>query len=206
MSDYWNHNTHYHVQLLGLLPESGGNALEVGCGDGIFTALLAPRFDSVLAVDPDADQVAATRARCAALPNVTVHQAGLLNADLPSSHFDAVTALAAWHHMPFADAAATARRVLRPGGRLVILGVWQGGGASGVGLTLASTVLHQALRLRRGADAMTAPATFNRTNWTEVRAEAAKHLPEGRLRRHLLWRYTLVWDKPEDAVASRNAK
>ena len=32
--------------------------------------------------------------------------------------------------------------------------------------------------------------------WREVRAEAARLLPGVRYRRHLLWRYSLIWQKP----------
>jgi len=32
--------------------------------------------------------------------------------------------------------------------------------------------------------------------WREVRAEAARLLPGVRYRRHLLWRYSLRWQKP----------
>ena len=33
-------------------------------------------------------------------------------------------------------------------------------------------------------------------SWREVRAAAAAALPGVRYRRHLLWRYSLLWQKP----------
>jgi hypothetical protein len=65
-----------------------------------------------------------------------------------------------------------------------------------MGLNVMSVTLNRMLQRRRGPDAMTAPATLDRTNWRDVRALAASHLPGSRLRRRLLWRYTIVWDKP----------
>lgn len=195
----WNHNTQYHPLLLRLLPE-GVAALDIGAGDGLFAADLAKRYEQVVALDVDAAQVAATRARCAELSNVDVRQGDFLTSALPADHFDAVTALASFHHMPFADAAAEVRRVLKPGGRLVVLGVWTDNATpTDLALNVVSTALNKVLRLRRGPDAMTAPATLERTSWRAVKAAASPCLPGARLRRRLLWRYTLIWVKPNSA-------
>jgi ubiquinone/menaquinone biosynthesis C-methylase UbiE len=170
--------------------------LDVGSGDGSFALLLATRYADVVALDQDEEQVAASRARCPR--NVIVQQADFLSSSLPAEHFDAVTALASFHHMPFADAAREAQRVLKPGGRLVVLGVWTGPPTrpGDLLLNVGSAVLNLLLRLRRGPATMSAPATLHRTDWPETREAAAQHLPGSRVRRHLLWRYTLVWDKP----------
>ena len=199
MSDVWNHNTHYHQVLLGLLPPRRSTALDVGAGDGRFAALLARQYTDVLALDPDPAQVLAATEHCQAFPNVIVRQDSFLQSDLPDEHFDIVTALASFHHMPFAEAASEAVRVLKPGGRLIVLGVWTDTSTPGdVVLNAASSVLHHVLVRRRGRDAMTAPATVQRTSWRDVRQQATAHLPGSQLRRRLLWRYTVVWDKPPD--------
>jgi hypothetical protein len=33
--DYWNHNVHYQPAILAAVPANCGQALEVGCGDGM---------------------------------------------------------------------------------------------------------------------------------------------------------------------------
>jgi SAM-dependent methyltransferase len=199
VSDVWNHNTHYHQVLLGLLPRGRSTALDVGAGDGRFAALLARRYSDVVALDPDRAQVLAATERCRPFPNVTVHQDDFLQSGLPDGHFDVVTALASFHHMPFAEAASEAVRVLKPGGRLIVLGVWSDDSTPGdLVLNAAASVLHHVLVRRRGRDAMNAPATLQRTSWRDIRRQATAHLPGSRLRRRLLWRYTLVWDKPPD--------
>jgi ubiquinone/menaquinone biosynthesis C-methylase UbiE len=139
----WNHNTYFHSRLLRLLPARGSAALDLGCGDGSFAALLAGRYRRVVALDSDDEQVSAATARCAGSANVEVRRGDFLQCELPSEEFDAVTALASFHHMPFADAAAEAARVLRPGGRLVLLGVWTDTHTpTDLALNVASTALN----------------------------------------------------------------
>jgi ubiquinone/menaquinone biosynthesis C-methylase UbiE len=195
----WNHNTHHHRLLLTLVPQGGGAALDVGCGDGSFAEALAERYSRVVALDPDPAQVAVASARCAHLPHVSVVRADFLTSNLPDNEFDVVTALAAFHHMPFADAAREARRLLTPGGRLIILGVWTDNGPRDLLINVASTALNWFLGRRHGRDTMTVPATLERTSWVAAQVAAAEHVPGARMRRRLLWRYTLVWDKPSSA-------
>jgi len=64
--------------------------LELGCGNGRLTFRYAEAAASVLAVDPDADQIAAARA---ALPShladrVTFVAAGAADVDAPRQSFD----------------------------------------------------------------------------------------------------------------------
>lgn len=191
----WSHNTHHAPRVLRLLPSGGEAVLEIGPGDGWFAEMLATRFREVVAVEPDPEQVQATRERCAARPSVKVVQGDFLTAALPAGHFDAVTALAAFHHMPLDLAFARASELLKPGGRLVVLGVWTDNGRRDVPRNLHSVFVNRRLQRRLGPDSMTAPATFERTSWHETRAWCRKHLDGARLRRHALWRYTLVWQK-----------
>jgi SAM-dependent methyltransferase len=49
--DGWTHNNHYHSFLLKHVPASCENALEIGCGTGAFSRLLAERSQHVLGLD-----------------------------------------------------------------------------------------------------------------------------------------------------------
>jgi ubiquinone/menaquinone biosynthesis C-methylase UbiE len=194
----WNHNTHHHRALLRLLPPCPQAAVDVGCGDGSFAALLGQRCDTVLALDVDPVQVEAARGRCAAQSNVRVQEGDFLAAGLPSGRFDVVTALASLHHMPFEAAVREVARVLKPGGRLVVLGVWTDRGtASDLVLNLMSTAMNLVLRRLRGPDVMAAPATMPTMTFREVERSARHHLPGAQVKRRALWRYTLTWEKPQ---------
>ena len=120
----WNHNTHYHRTLLRLVPDRCDRALDVGCGDGAFARRLATKSGAVVAIDVDQQQVDLARNSCADLENVCVSHADFLTAELGHASFDVVTALASLHHVPFSAAMDRTRDLLRPGGRLIVLGVW----------------------------------------------------------------------------------
>ena len=193
----WNHNTHHHRTLLELLPPHPKAALDIGCGDGAFAALLAQRCDTVVAMDLDPAQVEATRLRCATLPNVRVEEANFLTLDSEVGQFDSVTALASFHHAPFEAGAAAVQRILRPGGRLVVLGVWTDRRTAwDVVMNLVPTALNLVLRLLRGPDHVMAPARMPTMTMSELRRAAQQALPGVRIKRRALWRYTMIWEKP----------
>ena len=113
------------------------------------------------------------RLRCATLPNVRVEEANFLTHDSEAGQFDLVTALASFHHAPFEAGAAAVRRILRPGRRMVVLGVWTDRRTAwDVVLNLASTALNLVLRLLRGPDVMMAPAQKPTMTLSELRRAA----------------------------------
>ena len=145
----------------------------------------------------DQQQVDLARNSCADLENVCVSRADLLTAELGHASFDVVTALASLHHVPFSAALDRTRDLLRPGGRLIVLGVWTDN------VTARDHVLNNAAGLANklfqrvwGPDVMNAPATSPETTLVEVRRLAGNLASQATVHRRLLWRYVLVWQKP----------
>lgn len=97
---------------------TGGDLLEVGCGDGGMTLLLAPRVSQLLAVDVSSPSLAAVRAL--GLPNVQTAEA-LVEDFVPGRAFDRVVLSEVLEHLRRPE------RVLErcfgwlnPGGRLLV--------------------------------------------------------------------------------------
>lgn len=114
--------------------------------------------------------------------------------------YDFVTALASLHHMPFAPAVAKMTRALRPGGVLAVLGVWPPRTFNDRILSGAAVLANQLYKLVRGPDRTTGPTAIPTMTLAAVRAGSRELLPGARVRRHLLWRYTIIWTKPVTAT------
>jgi ubiquinone/menaquinone biosynthesis C-methylase UbiE len=194
----WNHNVQYQPVILGAVPPGCGAALEVGCGDGLLARRLAGRCGTVTAIDRDARMIALARsaAREEELARVTFVEADFLAYPVAEASFDFACANTSLHHMDFAAALTAMARALRPGGRLAVVGLAANGSfgdyladAPGVPVNLVYRVLY-----REGSSG--APVKDPEMTWAEVRAAARSLLPGVRYRRHLLWRYSLLWRKP----------
>jgi ArsR family transcriptional regulator len=111
--------------LLSLVPETPPTRLlDIGTGTGRVLELLAPRIAQGLGVDASKTMLALARARLAraGLTQCAVRLADMYRLPLPDHSFDAVVMQMVLHYAEDPPAAlAEAARVLRPGGRLVVV-------------------------------------------------------------------------------------
>ena len=106
-------------EALGL--DGRGRLLDVGCGPGSLTLLLAPLFAEVVGVDADPDMLVVARRLAAAAGITTTTWRHLRAEDLPADlpPVDVVTLAQSFHWMDQPRVAAVLRRLLVPGGTLV---------------------------------------------------------------------------------------
>ncbi|MEU9019296.1 class I SAM-dependent methyltransferase [Actinomadura sp. NPDC048394] len=198
-AEYWNHNTHYHGVVLRNVPRGCGEALDVGCGDGLLARRLAPRAAHVTGLDRSAEMVVKAKTLSEGVGNVDFVEAGLLEYDLPERHYDFVCCVAAIHHMDFAAGLTAMRDAVRPGGALVVIGLANNAGVKDFlygAAGLPGHLLHSRVLKRKAAGEPGAPLADPDMTWGEVRDEALRLLPGAVFRRHLLWRYSIVWHRP----------
>jgi SAM-dependent methyltransferase len=193
----------YLDAVLAQVPAPCRRALDVGCGEGELARRLAARAESVVAVDRSAEMIRTARSLGGA-PNVEFVEADFLEAKLAEAGFDFVAAVASLHHMPLAPALDVMRRLVRPGGLLVVHGLARNASLEDFarsGVALLSTPF---LRARAAGDwrspfapmVSRMPLRDPERTYGEVRATAEQLLPGARFTRHWFFRYSVSWRRP----------
>ena len=194
--EYWNHNVHYQQVILDAVPDRCGAAVDVGCGDGLLARKLAGRCAAVTAIDRDERIIGLARERGREVPAVSFVHGDFLTYPFAEGGFDFACANTALHHMDFGDALLKMARILRPGGRLAVVGLANNGSPADWVIGAAGLPANRYYRWTKGEGHPGAPIMEPDMTWAQVRKTAARLLPGARYRRHLLWRYSLVWTKP----------
>ncbi len=197
LNPYWNTNVARHPGILRAVPEGCGDALDVGCGDGLLARKLAGRAKRVTGIDKSPEMIGRARELAAGQPDLAFLQGDFLTAELPIAGYDFICSVTTIHHMDFEAALTRMRELLRPGGSLVVVGLArEASPAEWAALIAAAPVVRitKALRRARGPEGM--PVAGPEMSYGEVRAAAWRLLPGVRYRRHVLRRYSLAWDKP----------
>jgi 2-polyprenyl-3-methyl-5-hydroxy-6-metoxy-1,4-benzoquinol methylase len=197
-TEYWNHNVAYHPVVLNAVPAHCDAALDIGCGDGMLARRLAAGpAKHVTGIDASPEMIALARERSAGHPATTFVAADFLEHDLPQEGYDFVCSVAVVHHMDFTAAVTRMARLLRPGGRLVVISIARDATPGDRAIGHLGAVTNKIVqRWRRFDEPAGMPVQMPDMTWSEVRAAARELLPGARYRRHLLWRYSLVWTKP----------
>jgi len=203
--DGWDHNNHYHGFLLSQIPPHCREALDIGCGSGAFSRLLAQRSGRVLGLDLSPRMIEIARERSRAYPNVEFVVTDATTWEFPAARFECVASIATLHHLPAETTLTRMRNALKPGGTLIVLDLFQGEGLSDVlasGLAIpvnAALGLIRTGRLRRPRQVREAWAEHGRHDsyltLSQVRQVCDSVLPGAQVKKHLLWRYSITWKK-----------
>lgn len=198
----WSHNDAYHPWIATQLPEHRRRALDVGCGHGELLAMLAGHFDRVHGIDADEAMREAATARCAGLSNVTVDATELSAID--DGYADLVTMIAVLHHLEVHTALAQVRRILRPGGRFLSVGLARPVSAVDQAWEVASMVTNPLIGyIRHPWRAIEAPARAPfpiadpELSFAQIQDAVEVELPGAVIRRGLGFRHTIAWTKPD---------
>ena len=202
----WNHNDYYHPFLLKHVPAQCDLALDIGCGTGEFSRLLASRAQRVLALDLSQQMIRVAQERSTPVSNIEYQVADVLKVELPPARFDCIVSIATLHHLPFDLMLEKMKAALKPHGVLLVLDLFKAESVTDFALSIPAMPwnfiprLWKERRLHPPREVRAAWAEHGRTDVyltvSQVRQTCARILPGARLTRHLLWRYSIAWTKP----------
>lgn len=204
-AEEWDHNSHYHGWLLRQVPSPCMESLEIGCGTGAFSRLLAERSDRVLALDLSPNMIRIAEQQSAQYPNISFRVAEVMDHEPGAEQFDCIVTIATLHHLPTGEALLKMKRALKVNGVLLILDLFQDDGVLDTLRGAFALAASMGLRLTRGSRVI--PPRHVRDAWAkhglndsyltlnQVSELCSDLLPGAEVRRHLFWRYSVVWKK-----------
>ncbi|HEV7374510.1 MAG TPA: class I SAM-dependent methyltransferase, partial [Pyrinomonadaceae bacterium] len=110
----------YSNYLLRHVPVDCNRVLEIGCGFGAFTRLIAGRARHVTAVDLSPQMIEVARKRSAGYSNLEFTLGDFLQLPVSADSYDCIVTIATLHHLPAGEALRKMKTTLRPGGVLVL--------------------------------------------------------------------------------------
>jgi ubiquinone/menaquinone biosynthesis C-methylase UbiE len=202
----WNHNNQYDSFLLKHIPPSGEvDALEIGCGTGSFARLLAQRFRRVLAIDVSPGMIEIAKEQSRPYHNIEFQVVDVMAKEFSAEQFGCIASIATLHHLPFEPILVKMKDALKVDGRLLVLDLFQAESLADFSVGSLAVPVNMILKLiknghiRESAEVKAAWAEHGRTDQyltlSQVRRSCAAILPKAQIRRHLLWRYSIVWRK-----------
>jgi SAM-dependent methyltransferase len=112
----------FHLRALAGLLDDRWVVGDLGCGTGMLAEALAPFVRQIIAVDDSREMLEAAASRLRGLPNAELRAGALEALPIAEGTLDAAVLMLVLHHVPDPAAVlAEAARVLRPGGRLLIV-------------------------------------------------------------------------------------
>ncbi len=191
--------------LLKHLPEKIDSAIDVGCGTGEFTRLLAERSGKVIGIDLSDKMLSRALEKAKGIKNVNDVKGDFMEYELGEEQYDCIASIATVHHLPMEEFLIKAKAALKPGGVLLVLDLYRQESLAEYILSAAAAPLNLLFMLAKNSCLRVNEE--ERKVWQEharhdsymsikdIRNTADKIIPGAEIYRHLFWRYSLVWKK-----------
>ncbi|MEM6754370.1 MAG: class I SAM-dependent methyltransferase [Cyanobacteria bacterium P01_C01_bin.38] len=201
----WNHNSHYHHFLLKQLPLKCKTVLDIGCGTGEFSRLLAKRAYKVIAIDLSPNMIEVAKENSKLYTNIDFQFADVLQWDFPPEKFDAIVSIATVHHLPIEKLLPNLKAALKPGGKLIILDLLEHENLVDKLTDFIAVPLNWFFQTTKNRNITISPEAVQamkehlRTDkyftLSQAKGIYQSSLIKAKIRKHLFWRYSVVWKK-----------
>ncbi|MBD2360133.1 class I SAM-dependent methyltransferase [Anabaena minutissima FACHB-250] len=201
----WDHNNHYHKFVLQQLPKHCQTVLDIGCGTGEFSRIVAKTSERVVSIDLSPNMIEVAKQRSQQYTNIDFQVADILQWDIPVEKFDAIVSIATVHHLPLENLLPNLKTALKPGGRLVILDLLEYENIQDSLSDIVAVPLNLLLQMLRNRHIKSTPEaaatmlehlrTDKYLTLSQAEQIYTKFLGKAKVRKHLFWRYSVVWQK-----------
>ncbi|WP_024832731.1 class I SAM-dependent methyltransferase [Ruminiclostridium josui] len=205
VEDRWNHNNCYFKNIVKYLSEDNEVILEIGCGKGELSNLLAKKSDHVIAVDL-ADRMIEKAISQYGYKNIDFVSKNILDMEFEENSLDAIVTTATAHHLPYEWLLLFALRTLKPRGKLIILDLYKVNTFTDMLLNLLAVIPNMFMNIVHNKKIKSGDE-HSREVWKrhgehdtymtleEMHMLVQKYLPGAVIRRKLFWRYLMIWEK-----------
>lgn len=203
LPDHWDHNQQYQKYLIKQIPKRCYRILDVGCGTGELTRKLAAFAGEVVGIDVAENMIAEARRRNNSEKIIYMPASAEQYLAETENTFDVIISIAALHHMDEEKVLEQMKRKLTPDGRILILDLVKDRTLSGGLLSLIAMFLNPIVHLIKGKrfkvtaqEKAAWKGHFQYDNYLsthEVKAIAQKVFGKATVKRHLFWRYSLIY-------------
>lgn len=109
-------DSYFHIFPWHLLPPGGGVGMDIGCGSGRWSVMVAPRVAHLHLLDVSSEALDVARESLRGCSNVSFHANSVSEIPLPARSLDFAFSLGVLHHVPDTQAAiAVIAEKLKPG-------------------------------------------------------------------------------------------
>lgn len=201
----WNHNNCYFKYLTRFLPHNKEACIDIGCGKGELSYILAQSFNKVIAVDLS-DKMIERAKVLNSKDNIEYICGNILDMEFEDASLDVIITTATAHHLPCEWLLEFAKHKLRKEGKLIILDLAQADSISDKILWVSAFFPNIMMNLIKN-HSLRKDDPHSKEVWerhgkhdtymtvNEIKTLAEKHIPGAKIRRKLFWRYVLVWEK-----------
>ncbi len=121
--DKWDHNRFYSKLVLKEIGRDNDSILDIGCGTGEFTQKVAQRANSVVGIDISPKMINEAKKRHSA-NNITYKVQDFDTID-EKQQYDCIVSIATFHHLSLESTLSRIEKMLKPGGVLVVLDLYE---------------------------------------------------------------------------------
>ena len=203
LPDRWDHNRQYQNYLVKNIPKNCNHILDVGCGTGELTKRLASFGNKIIGIDISENMLQEAHKRNSDEKIEYIKTSAEDYLEETNKQFDVIISIAALHHMNEEKILEMMKIKLTENGKILILDIVKEKTIPDYFLSIMAVLLNPIImlimngRLRVSKNEREAwEGHFQYDNYLsiiEVKNMAKKVLGKAKIKRHLFWRYSLIY-------------